>query len=160
MYFNWEVWSFRACLCFNKLFWVDIIGVLGIVKTPPTKAPLVVSGDKCWSGCIPVIFGAAPMEGCPEIFSVYCDEFYCTVFLLRSWAPFFIFWPPISFPQTFLANQPLISHLPSSHMVPRSTTYPPGLPRYPSSLLATPNPVIQPIGNFTVISLLFSILRP
>ena len=79
--------------------------------------------------------------------------------MLRSWAHF-SFSGPHLFPKTFFANQPLICHLPPSHMVPRSTTYPPGLPCHPSSPLATPNPVIRPIGNFTVISLLFSILRP
>jgi len=57
--------------------------------------------------------------------------------VLRSWAPFFIFWPTYFIPKTFLAIQPLIRHLPSSHVVPRSTTYPPGLPCHPSSPLAT-----------------------
>jgi len=58
--------------------------MLGIIKTPPTKAPLVISVDKCWSGCIPVIFGAAPMEGCPVVFSVYLDKFYCAMLLVGS----------------------------------------------------------------------------
>ena len=56
--------------------------MLGIVKTPPTTAPLVISGDKCWSGGVPVILSAVPMEGCPLVFSVYFDEFYCTVFVV------------------------------------------------------------------------------
>ena len=54
--------------------------------------------------------------------------------------PIFHFLAPHLFPKTFLAKQPLISHLPSSHMVPRSTTYPPGLPRYPSKPIGYPKP--------------------
>jgi len=56
--------------------------MLGIIKTLPTKVPLIVSVDKCWSGCIPVIFGAAPVEGCPMVLSVYFDEFYCAMLLV------------------------------------------------------------------------------
>jgi len=77
--FDWKVWSFA---CFNKLFWVDVVGMLGIIKTPPTKVPLIVSGNKCWFGCVPVIFSAAPIESCPMVFSVYFDEFYCAMLLV------------------------------------------------------------------------------
>ena len=51
--------------------------------------------------------------------------------------------PPIYYPKTFFAIQPLVSHLPSSHMVPRSTIYPPGLPRHPLSPLATRYPIVH-----------------
>ena len=67
--------------CFSKLFWVDIVWMLGIVKTPPTKE-WVFSGDECWSGYVPIIFSAAPIEGCPIVFSFYFDEFYYIVFLV------------------------------------------------------------------------------
>jgi len=102
--------------------------------------------------------------------------------VLQSWASNFIFWPTYSISKTFLTIQPLIYHLLSSHAIPRSTTYPPGLPRHPSSLLAshsllsyiidcrpqailshstllesTINPLFAPIGNSIVLSLLFSI---
>jgi len=93
--------------------------------------------------------------------------------MLRSWTPFFIFWPTYFIPKTFLAIQPLICHLPPSHAVPRSTMYPSGLPHHPSSPLAIhpsivlrhrqplrkvpSNPLSAPIGNSIVLSLLFSI---
>ena len=79
--FDWEMWSF-TCLC--KLFWVDVVGVLGIVKTPPTEAPLVVSGDKCWFGCVPELFNVVPMESCPIVFSIDFDKFNCAVLLVGS----------------------------------------------------------------------------
>jgi len=45
--------------------------------------------------------------------------------------------PLIPFPRHSLPSNPLIDHLPSSHTVPRSTTYPPGLPHHPQGPLAT-----------------------
>jgi len=79
--FDWEMWSFT---CLRELLCVDIVGMLGIIKTPPTKAQCVVSGDKCWSGCVPELFNVVPMESCPIVFSVDFDKFDCTVFLIGS----------------------------------------------------------------------------
>ena len=81
--------------------------------------------------------------------------------LLRSWAPFFIFWPPIYFPRHFLPTNPLSV---TCHQVTWSQGVPCILLDYhvtSQSPLATPRPVIQPIGTlpfFSYCSLFLALL--